>query len=498
MTNRCAAAPCPIVRSSAANRGARARRDPKARHGPCHSLTHAVEGKTRSRFLTDEQADLAQQQIDAGRQFRSHVDALWEACEQWADGQLADTSASPEEAEKGGSKRDLQSEIAQEIEAVLGSQAVAALDFEAVEMAARRQALRLAARALEQRLNADTSDHAGVELPSLTPGVLRMTGSTAALVSFEESSSLLHELAGVKVSISQVQRAAESLGDDIVADERVCVDRMGEIAPTMYLGMDGTGVPMRPRAEVADRSASSRTALPKPARPRSSRCGLRNRGMRTVSRYVIQDRSLIRPPSKAPPPQTPASNDPTSPNACCEKPRGEGSPRRPDARRWGMVPAGSGTPPRNCFLKPSRFSIGTMPKKLCTEPLNRSLAQPTRKPNHGPLRAVPNWMTESCRPSSYALRPHIGSSNEAAKCATYIIRNRRRMRYPKFHAQGLCTSTGVLEAGCKVAIGTRLKRAGMHWSVSGANAIIALRCAKLSGRFEDFWERRSQHLAATA
>jgi hypothetical protein len=32
-------------------------------------------------------------------------------------------------------------------------------------MAARRQALRLAARALEQRLNADTSDHAGAELP---------------------------------------------------------------------------------------------------------------------------------------------------------------------------------------------------------------------------------------------------------------------------------------------------------------------------------------------
>jgi hypothetical protein len=29
------------------------------------------------------------------------------------------------------------------------------------------------------------------------------------------------------------------------------------------------------------------------------------------------------------------------------------------------------------------------------------------------------------------------------------------------------------------------------WTVKGANAIIALRCSKLSGRFEDFWERRS-------
>ncbi len=47
----------------------------------------------------------------------------------------------------------------------LGPQAVADLDFEAVEIAARRLALRLAARALEQRLNADTSDHAGPELP---------------------------------------------------------------------------------------------------------------------------------------------------------------------------------------------------------------------------------------------------------------------------------------------------------------------------------------------
>jgi hypothetical protein len=171
-------------------------------------------------------------------------------------------------------------------------------------MAARRQALRLAARALEQRLNADTSDHVGPELPcscgqparyrgrpgktfesvpgplrperayyhcaqcqsgfcprdgalgpelfSLTPGVLRMTGSTAALVSFEESSTLLHELAGVEVSVSQVQRAAEALGAEIATDERVCVERMGQPAPTVYLGMDGTGVPMRP-SEVAGR-----------------------------------------------------------------------------------------------------------------------------------------------------------------------------------------------------------------------------------------------------
>jgi hypothetical protein len=79
--------------------------DPKARHGPYHSLTQAVEGKTRSRFLTVEQAHLAGQQIDAGRKFRAKVDAYWEACEEWSDGQLAEVAASSEEAKKGGSKR---------------------------------------------------------------------------------------------------------------------------------------------------------------------------------------------------------------------------------------------------------------------------------------------------------------------------------------------------------------------------------------------------------
>ena len=42
---------------------------------------------------------------------------------------------------------------------------VGELDFEALEMAARRQVLRLAAHALEQRLNADVSDYVGPTLP---------------------------------------------------------------------------------------------------------------------------------------------------------------------------------------------------------------------------------------------------------------------------------------------------------------------------------------------
>jgi hypothetical protein len=78
--------------------------DPKARHGPYYSLTQAVGGKTRSRFLTGEQAEMVRQQIDAGREFRGRVDSFWEACEQWADTQLAEASSLSEE-DKKNSKR---------------------------------------------------------------------------------------------------------------------------------------------------------------------------------------------------------------------------------------------------------------------------------------------------------------------------------------------------------------------------------------------------------
>jgi hypothetical protein len=73
--------------------------------------------------------------------------------------------------------------------------------------------------------------------------------------------------------------------------------------------------------------------------------------------------------------------------------------------------------------------------------------------------------------------------------ANYFEGNKPRMRYPKFRKQGLFVGSGAIEAGCETALG-RLKRSGMFLTVRGANAIIALRCCQLSGRFEDYWESR--------
>lgn len=73
----------------------------------------------------------------------------------------------------------------------------------------------------------------------------------------------------------------------------------------------------------------------------------------------------------------------------------------------------------------------------------------------------------------------------------YFEKNKERMRYADFRKRGFFVGSGVLEAGCRTVIGQRLKQSGMHWTVGGANSIIALRCNILSNRWEDFWEYRA-------
>ena len=411
-------------------------------------------------------------------------------------------------------------------------------------MAARRQGLRLAARALEQRLNADTSDHRGPERPcpcggsapyhgrhpktfesalgplslqrayyhcercqsgfcprdralglegsSLSPGVLRMTGSAAALVSFKESSGLLHELAGVEVSAKQVERVAEGLGAEIAVDERQPVEKRSPAAPTMYLGMDGTGVPMR-APEVADRAGKQADGSAK------------TRQAKVVTIWTAESRDKQGKPTRDPGSITysaaieSAATQDTSPELSDFAAR-----VLREATRRGFTEA-----TRQVVLGDGSTWIWNTAGELfpeATQILDRFHAKEhlstVGKVIFGNSEAGKAWIQQRYdeldegRLSSLvkALRPY----REARECIHYLWNNRRRMRYPRFHQQGFCTSTGVVEAGCKVVIVTRLKRAGMHWTVKGANPIIALRCSKLSGRFEDFWEHRSDQVKAAA
>ena len=120
-----------------------------------------------------------------------------------------------------------------------------------------------------------------------------------------------------------------------------------------------------------------------------------------------------------------------------------------------------------------------------------------------PSRGVTQRRTCACSsrwtPRRAAMRPgHPGGASPPVRALRRrTLRtlggtaNRERMAYPKFRALGLCVTTGVVEGACKSVIGNRLKRGGMHWSVDGANAIIALRCAITSNRFDDYWERQA-------
>ena len=67
----------------------------------------------------------------------------------------------------------------------------------------------------------------------------------------------------------------------------------------------------------------------------------------------------------------------------------------------------------------------------------------------------------------------------------YLFRNRRRMRYPAFRQAGYPIGSGSVESACKVVVQERMKQAGMRWSRTGAQAMLALRSLLLSERWNE-------------
>lgn len=442
----------------------------------------------------------------------------------------------------------LADDIAAEIDSLLGRGSSQGIDLEAIDIAARRQALCLAARAIEQRINADLSDYAGAQLlcqcgelaryagrrvksfqsvlgelrlerayyhcqaccagfcprdrelgiekTCLFPAVVRMIGKVGAMVSFQEGSQLLEELAGLKVDASQVERSAESLGEEIAADERRCTGPLEEtpLPPTLYMGLDGTGIPMR-AAELAGRTGKQADGSAKTREVKL--CVIWSAEGRDAEGVPVRDPGSVTYSAAI---ESAASPDGEQRSAFAARVLREAARRRfSDAPRRVIV--GDGAPwIWNIAQELFPGAIQIVDRFHVKETLYRTAQSIFGAGNEqGKL-----WAVERCAELDqgklqaivHALRPHPASSPAAAKCIPYICRNRHRMRYPRFRQQGLCTSSGVVEAGCKVSIGTRLKRAGMHWTLKGANAIIALRCCHLSGRAQDFWERRNDPIAA--
>jgi hypothetical protein len=407
----------------------------------------------------------------------------------------------------------------------------------------------VAACAVERRLNADTSDHAGSTLrcdcgkearyagrrpktfqtalgevrlfrayyhceacevgpcprdlalglqgTSLSPATTRMVGLAAAMVSFAEGGELMQELAGVPVDPKQVERTAERLGREIAHDERHVVEPEPPAAPTMYLGMDGTGVPMR-AAELEGREGKQPDGSSK------------TREVKLVTVWSAEGRDEEGIPVRDPGSVTySAAIESASSRDTDELPSEFAQRADREARRRGFDQA-----PRRVVLGDGAVWIWNLadeqfPRAIQIVDLYHAKGHlwDVAKDIYGAGSDLAEQWAKQRRDELdegkiddilAALRVHAPANEEARKCLDYVADNQSRMRYPEFRAQGLCVSSGVVEAGCKVAIGTRLKRAGMHWTLAGADAIVALRCCKLSGRFEDFWERRSAATPAGA
>jgi hypothetical protein len=333
----------------------------------------------------------------------------------------------------------------------------------------------------------------GLDGGSVSPAVTRMMGSVGARVSFQEGRDLLAELAGVRVTTKQVERTAEALGARLAEQERTVVETANSqpTAPTLYVGLDGTGIPVR-NEELAGRAGKqpdgsaktrevklcavwSAEATDSEGRP------CRDPGSVTYSAAIESAALHDRDPGIS---------------AFAERVLRETRRRDFDRAQRRVILADGAAWIWNLASEHFPDAIQILDRYHAKQ----HLAEASRAiwgPEPG-TELAQGWL-----PIRYqeldagdvdaliaAYSRHATSCPEARLCAEYLATHRHRMRYPEFHALGLCTSSGVLEAGCRVAVAQRLKRSGMHWTTRGANAILALRCTVLSGRYEAYWTKR--------
>lgn len=75
----------------------------------------------------------------------------------------------------------------------------------------------------------------------------------------------------------------------------------------------------------------------------------------------------------------------------------------------------------------------------------------------------------------------------------YFENNRQRMRYDEYLRAGYPIATGVIEGACRHVVKDRLERSGMRWTLSGAQAMLDVRCVLASS----YWDAFGQHRMRT-
>ena len=83
-----------------------------------------------------------------------------------------------------------------------------------------------------------------------------------------------------------------------------------------------------------------------------------------------------------------------------------------------------------------------------------------------------------------------GKQTALRRICGYLSKNRQRMRYDEYLAQGYPIASGVIEGACRHLIKDRMERAGMHWTVVGAQAMLDVRSVWIGGQWEAFLTQR--------
>ena len=85
---------------------------------------------------------------------------------------------------------------------------------------------------------------------------------------------------------------------------------------------------------------------------------------------------------------------------------------------------------------------------------------------------------------------------QLTKICNYLRRHQARMRYDEYLAAGYPIASGVIEGACRHVVKDRMERAGMHWTIPGAQALLRLRCVAINGEWEAFMRYRIQQETA--
>jgi len=72
----------------------------------------------------------------------------------------------------------------------------------------------------------------------------------------------------------------------------------------------------------------------------------------------------------------------------------------------------------------------------------------------------------------------------------YLQKNLSRMRYDKYLAAGYPIASGVIEGACRYVVKDRMERAGMRWTVPGAQSMLDLRTTYVNGQWDKFHNYR--------